>query len=267
MHGARGATRGICDDHDVPRLHYLLFGALSYGVALGSMIYLVPFLANRGVAKTIDSGVAGATAAALAVDFALLLAFAVTHSAMARRPAKAWLHRWLPACLETSAFSLVAGVQMTCLLALWRPLPASVWRIDESAGRVLAWSLFALGWGIVVVGFTTLRNGRLFGLEQAWAGAFGREPEPPSIRRVGIYRHLRHPLYAGTLLSLWATPEMSAGHLLLAAVFSAYIFVGRRYEERDLERLHGDAWRSYRAAVPAFLPRPRRPAPEPATRE
>ncbi|HSM12638.1 MAG TPA: isoprenylcysteine carboxylmethyltransferase family protein, partial [Thermoanaerobaculia bacterium] len=92
----------------MPRLHYLLFGALSYGVALGSMIYLVPFLANRGVAKTIDSGVAGATAAALAVDFALLLAFAVTHSAMARRPAKAWLHRWLPACLETSAFSLVA---------------------------------------------------------------------------------------------------------------------------------------------------------------
>jgi protein-S-isoprenylcysteine O-methyltransferase Ste14 len=266
---ARPAPRrpAICDDPLVPRPHYLIFGVVSYLVAIRSMVYLVPFLANRGVSKTIDSGAPGATATALGVDLALLLAFAVTHSALARRPAKEWLRRTLPACLETSAFSLVAGVQMTCLLVLWMPLPTPVWQIRDAAGRASAWSLFLLGWGVVLIGFATLRNSRLFGLEQAWAGARGREPEPPSLRRVGIYRLLRHPLYAGTILALWATPEMSAGHFLLASVFTGYIVVGRHFEERDLERVHGEAWRRYRDAVPAFLPRLWRTGSPPAARE
>ena len=62
------------------------------------------------------------------------------------------------------------------------------------------------------------------------------------------------PTIAGTLLTLWATPTMTAGHLLLAGVFSAYVLVGVRLEERDLLRAHGESFRSYRDDVPGFLP-------------
>ena len=98
----------------------------------------------------------------------------------------------------------------------------------------------------------------------AWAisasrpGNFNIRPEPEEGGRLvtaGPYRWIRHPLYSGTLLSLWAAPTMSRGHLLLAAVLTLYLAIGYRFEERDLARRHGASYLAYRARVPAFVPR------------
>jgi methanethiol S-methyltransferase len=43
-----------------------------------------------------------------------------------------------------------------------------------------------------------------------------------------------HPMYVGVLLGVWATPRMSAGHLLLALALTDYVLIAMRYEERDL---------------------------------
>ena len=48
---------------------------------------------------------------------------------------------------------------------------------------------------------------------------------------------------------------MSRGHLLLAVVFTLYLAIGYRFEERDLARRHGDSYLAYREEVPAFFPR------------
>ena len=240
----------------VPRPHYLLFGLIAYVTAIQPMVYLVPFLADRWVAKTVDSGPAGPPAVALAVDLALLAAFALVHSALARPRAKRLVTRWLPEALERSFYSLVAGLQMIALLAWWRPLPAALWSVGAPWARAALWGLFGLGWAVVVAGLLSLSNTRLFGLAQAWAAARARPFEEPGIRVRGVYRWLRHPLYSGTLLSFWATPEMSVGHAVLAAVFSAYILIGLRFEERDLLARHGAAYRRYREAVPGLLPWP-----------
>ncbi len=56
----------------------------------------------------------------------------------------------------------------------------------------------------------------------------------------------------------WATPQMSAGHLLLASVTTAYILVAVRIEERDLRTFFGDTYARYAERVPRFLPLPRR---------
>ena len=47
----------------------------------------------------------------------------------------------------------------------------------------------------------------------------------------------------GFFLAFWAAPEMTAGHLLLAAGMSIYMLIAIRYEEHDLIGLFGKDYR------------------------
>ena len=240
------------------RILYLLFGVAAYLFFFATFLYMIAFVGNLPrVQVTVDrGGAAGPLGLDLAVNAALIALFGLQHSVMARPGFKRAWTRIVPPPLERSVYVVAASLALVLLFALWRPIPANVWSVENQTGAAILWVLFALGWLVVLVSTFLISHFELFGLAQVWGHARGSgEPAPPAFRTPFFYRHVRHPLYSGFFLAFWATPQMSAGHLLLAAGVSAYMLIAIRYEERDLIGTFGDDYRSYRERTGMLTPR------------
>lgn len=243
----------------------LAFGTVSYGVFFASFLYLVGFLSGLAVPKAVDSGAAGSLGSALLVDTALLLLFGVQHSVMARPRFKAWWTRFVPAPIERSTYVLASSAVLIALYALWQPIPAPVWEATSPIARGVLTALFFAGVSLVLYATFLIDHFDLFGLRQVVLHFRKRPYSERHFVMPVLYRFVRHPLYIGWLITFWAAPTMSVGHLLFALVMTAYILVAIPMEERDLEALHGESYRRWRESTPAFVPRVgatrREPAP------
>jgi protein-S-isoprenylcysteine O-methyltransferase Ste14 len=236
----------------------LLYGLFAYLLAVGSMVYLVGWVNGVVVPEGIDDGPPAPLAVALAVDGGLLLLFGLSHSLMARDGFKRALARIQPAELERATYTLVSGATLALTFWQWRPMPAVVWDLSGTGAGHFLLGLSLAGFGLALAGFVAVGNTRLFGLEQAWRYARGEPPREETLVVRGLYRWVRHPLYAGFILGCWIGPVMSHGRALFAAGTTLYILIGMRFEARDLERRFGSRFHGYRAEVPAWLPRPGR---------
>ncbi|MCE5232356.1 MAG: methanethiol S-methyltransferase [Mizugakiibacter sp.] len=237
---------------------YLLYGTVCYIVFFLTFLYAIAFVGDFLAPYTVDRGRAAPTAAALAIDLILLGVFAVQHSGMARRGFKRWLTGWLPEPMERSTYVLVSSAALILLYWQWRPLPALVWEVQVPWSVDLLYALSAAGWLLVLTGTFLIDHFDLFGLRQVWLRARGRAYTPLAFKRHLYYRLVRHPLMLGFVVAFWATPRMTAGHLLFAAAATGYILVAVKFlEERDLVAMHGEDYRRYQREVPMLCPWPR----------
>jgi protein-S-isoprenylcysteine O-methyltransferase Ste14 len=237
----------------------LVFAILAYAVFFATFLYLIVFVGDLSFARrTVDLGPPAPVAQAVVIDVALIALFGLQHSVMARQRFKRWWTRVIPWPAERGVYVLMASAALILLMSLWRPIATMVWTVTDPLFTDLIWAVFWIGWLTVLLSTFLINHFELFGLQQAWLNMRGRQAEPPKFRQPLFYKWVRHPLYLGFFLAFWATPEMTAGHLLLAVGVSIYMLIAIRYEERDLISLFGQDYEDYRAEVGMLTPRFRR---------
>jgi protein-S-isoprenylcysteine O-methyltransferase Ste14 len=224
----------------------------AYLLFFGSVLYLIAFTANVGPHSVSGTPSLPPLVAGL-VDLALITLFGLQHAIMARPGFKRWWTRFVPPQLERSTFVWFGSALAIAMVQFWQPIEGDLWNVTGGA-MIALYALSLLGYLMIPVTSFLTDHFELLGLRQVFEYALERPRSKPEFKERALYKKVRHPMMLGWLAAFWATPHMTAGHLLFAGLMTSYILAGVYFEERDLVRVHGQAYRDYQARVPKFLP-------------
>lgn len=236
---------------------FFIYGVLCHALFLGVYAWMAVFVGNLGfgLIPTIDGPREGSLAMAVGIDAVLIAIFGVQHSVMARPGFKSWWTKFIPQPIERSTYVLASNLLMILLMWQWRPIGGIVWDVTNPAGRWALHGLFAFGWLMVPAVSLLINHFDLFGTRQVWLHLRGQPYTSLPFRTPMAYSIVRHPLYVGWMIAFWATPTMTAAHLLFAVLMTAYIFIAIPFEDRDLVSYFGEKYESYRARVGGLIPK------------
>lgn len=235
------------------RVSFFTYGVACYGIFFITFLYAIGFVGNLWVPKSIDATPTAPFVTSLVIDVLLLGLFAVQHSVMARPAFKRAWTRIVPKELERSTYVLFSSLALIALFAFWQPLGGTIWRVENSVGQLALYSICVLGWSLVLVATFLINHFDLFGLRQVTLYLMGREYSPVKFKNTLLYNNVRHPIYLGFILAFWATPVMTATHLLFALATTGYILIGIQLEERDLKKVLPQ-YDEYSKRVPMLIP-------------
>lgn len=217
-------------------------------------MYATGFLLNLYVAKSIDSGPINPVSVSFAVNSFLILLFGIQHSVMARKSYKKIVTKIVPDYFERSFYVLCANLTLTATLLFWQPITIPIWSVNGAILKSLIYFIFALGCFILIYSLLIINHFEFIGLRQIYLHIKKKEYTPIEFKIPTVYRYIRHPVYLGTLIVFWASPEMTLGHLLLAMGMTIYTLIGVKFEERDLCALYGNEYKQYMRTVGMLFP-------------
>jgi protein-S-isoprenylcysteine O-methyltransferase Ste14 len=181
--------------------------------------------------------------------------YGLVHSLLASDKCKELFQTYFPGLFPAYRllYNVIAGLMLLPPLwllftydgeLLWRWPGALGWAANAAALLALAGFLWTL---------KTYDSGEFLGIRQIQHGT-GSDDQAPMVLS-DAHRFVRHPWYFLGLVVIW-TREMNAALLVSALVLTLYLALGSRLEERKLLQRYGEAYRRYRARVPALLPLP-----------
>ena len=234
---------------------------LAQPIALGGLLFFVDallYFAYRYMAVFARETPGTPDPRAIAVDVALFTTFALHHSLFARDMIRRGITRIVGA-LERSAYVWVASALFVAVCAWWQPVAGIFWRIDR---QPLAWLFHAaqlLGIWLILRSALMIDVLELAGMRQIWRvqkdAPGGRVLLDPAdvpateFKAAGPYGWVRHPIYAGWFLLVFAIPVMTMTRFVFAMTSSAYLLVAIPLEERSLRRSSGGAYDKYMREV------------------
>lgn len=236
------------------RIGIFTYGVICYAIFFATFLYAIGFIGGFGVPVTIDGDPAVPLGQALLINTLLLGAFAVQHSVMARPGFKRWWTKVVPEPAERSTYVLFSSLLLIAMFACWQPIGGVIWSVQDPLAQGVLYGVFGLGWVTVLIATFLINHFDLFGLRQVWLYLTGKRYTNLEFGTPWLYRYVRHPLYVGWFMVFWATPHMTAAHLLFAVATTAYILIAIRLEERDLLKFHPE-YAEYRRRVPMLVPR------------
>lgn len=232
----------------------LLYGIAAYFVGVAGLACIIAALAGF-VSYGFWLNEADPLIPVIAWNLLLVAIWGVIHTLMARPGFKAVLTKFIPEAAERATYVLVAGITSVCLIGLWQSVPGQIWHI-ESGGLVYGiWAIFVFGWAFLLAATFAINHFDLFGLRQVFLNFKGQPRPPLSFVKRAMYKYVRHPIQTGVFIGIWATPSMSATQIVLSIGFTAYIFAGLWFEERDLIREHGEEYLRYRQEAGHLFPK------------
>jgi len=240
------------------RIISFLFGIVCWAGFTLEFLYLIAFLGDFWVPKTVNSGAEGPLATAIFVNLVLIALFGLHHTVCARPGFKEWFTKFVPTHLERSVYVLISDIFLFLIFWLWQPATGVVWHVESSFARTVIWTLFGAGWATVLFSSFLINHFDLFGVRQVYLHLIGKEYTHVPLKVKSLYKIVRHPIMLGWFVGFWATPDMTVGHLIFALGLTVYGFIGIHYEERTLTKFLGDGYREYKSKTAMILPIPRK---------
>lgn len=176
----------------------------------------------------------------MAIDTLLFVVFAAHHSLLARAGVQDAMRKVCPDRLLRTVYVWTASVLLVLVCWFWQPIGGQVYRTTGWTTLVHT-GLAAAGLLLIVLSVRAIDALELAGIRKSHAVS--------NLQITGPYRIVRHPLYLGWMLIVFAPANMTGDRLYFAAISSAYLIVAIPWEERSLEAAYGAAYDGYKRLV------------------
>lgn len=184
---------------------------------------------------------------AIAWNTALFSVFALHHSLFARAGIRASIQRTMPT-LERSVYVWIASLLFILVCLLWQPVAGVAWKIYGAPAYLLR-LLHLTGIVLAVASAAAIDIWELSGVKPI-TDAGSKDPASDSeFKTTGLYGLVRHPIYLGWFLIVFAVPHMTMTRLVFAVVSSLYVLIAIPLEERSLLASSKGAYDRYKEKV------------------
>lgn len=183
-----------------------------------------------------------------------VIAYGLLHSLLASLKTKARTRHWFGPATDRwfrLAYNLIAVLTLLPILLLPILLIDQDIYVIRYPWVILTLIIQVLAVIVLIVGLRQTGITSFIGLRQL---LFPEDTSPPRLVTTGLYRYVRHPLYAAGLVLIWLMPILTWNLLALYLGLTAYIFIGAYFEERKLRLEFGESYAEYCRHTPMLIP-------------